>query len=58
MKKQYYIIYAECIKENSSITSKFGEIQQLGKIKSEGLAYITCKAIQDTMKDYFKVYYK
>lgn len=57
MKKKWYNIYMECIKYNPSITSKVGEVTQIGKIKSEGLAYTTCKAIQETMK-HFKVYYK
>lgn len=57
MKKVYYTIYAECIEENSIHDSKLGEVLTLGKIKSEGLAYVTCKAIQETMK-YFKVYFK
>lgn len=58
MKKQYYTIYIECIKESPSITAKLGEVENIGKIKSEGLAYVTCKAIQETVKGNFKVYYK
>lgn len=58
MKKQYYNIYMECIKESPSIDSKLGEVECIGKIKSEGLAYTTCKAIQETVKNNFKVYYK
>lgn len=58
MKKQWYNIYMECIKESTITTSKLGEVKQIGKIKSEGLAYVTCKAIQETVKDNFKVYYK
>ena len=58
MKKQWYNIYMECIKESATVTAKVGEIEQIGKIKSEGLAYQTCKAIQETVKDNFKVYYK
>ena len=58
MKKQWYNIYMECIKESPSIDSKLGEVQQVGKIKSEGLAYATCKAIQESVGKYFKVYYK
>lgn len=58
MKKQWYNIYMECIKYNPSITVKVGEVEHIGKIKSEGLAYVTCKAIQETVKDNFKVYYK
>lgn len=58
MKKQWYNIYMECIKYNSSITAKVGEVELIGKIKSEGLAYITCKAIQESVGEYFKVYYK
>lgn len=57
MKKVYYTIYAECMKEDCMHDAKLGEILTLGKIKSEGLAYTTCKAIQETMK-HFKVYYK
>lgn len=57
MKKQYYTIYAECIEENCIHDSKLGEVLTLGKIKSKGLAVVTCMAIQETMK-YFKVYYK
>ena len=58
MKKQWYNIYMECIKYSPSITSKVGEVEQIGKIKSEGLAHTTCKAIQKTVGEYFKVYYK
>lgn len=58
MIKQWYNIYTECIKESPSITAKVGEVTHVGKIKSEGLAYTTCKAIQETVKDNFKVYYK
>jgi hypothetical protein len=58
MKKQWYNIYMECIKESAIITAKVGEIEHIGKIKSEGLAYVTCKAIQETVGEYFKVYYK
>ena len=57
MKKVYFTIYAECIKEESICTARLGEVLTLGKIKSEGLAYITCKALQENMK-HFKVYYK
>ena len=58
MRKQWYNIYMECVKENPSITTKLGEVEQIGKVKSEGLAYVTCKAIQETVKENFKVYYK
>lgn len=58
MKKQYYNIYMECIKESPTITAKLGEVICIGKIKSEGLAYVTCKAIQETVMENFKVYYK
>lgn len=58
MRKQWYNIYMECIKESPSITAKVGEINFVGKIKSEGLAYQTCKSIQETVGEYFKVYYK
>ena len=58
MTKVWYNIYMECVKDNPSITAKVGEVIHIGKIKSEGLAYATCKAIQETVKDNFKVYYK
>ena len=58
MKKVWYNIYMECIKESPSIEAKLGEVICIGKIKSEGLAYQTCKAIQETVGEYFKVYYK
>ena len=58
MKKQWYNIYMECIKESAGITAKVGEVNHIGKIKSEGLAYITCKTIQESVGEYFKVYYK
>lgn len=58
MKKQWYNIFMECIKESPSITAKVGEVSCIGKIKSEGLAYTTCKAIQESVGEYFKVYYK
>lgn len=58
MPKQYYNIYMETIKDNPSLTTKLGEVTHLGKIKSEGLAYQTCKIIQETVGDNFKVYYK
>lgn len=58
MKKQYYTIYAECIKDSASIDNKVGEVITLGKIKSKGLAYVTCMAIQETMGEHYKVYCK
>lgn len=58
MKKQWYNIYMKCEKENPSITSKLGEVTCIGKIKSEGLAYVTCKALQESVTENFKVYYK
>lgn len=58
MKKQWYDIYMECIKESPSVTSKLGEVTYVARVKSNGLAYVTCKAIQETVKDNFKVYYK
>ena len=58
MKKQYYNIYMECIKESPIVTAKLGEVICIGKIKSEGMAYVTCKAIQETVTENFKVYYK
>lgn len=58
MKKQFYNIYMECIKESPAITAKVGEVENIGKIKSEGLTYSACKAIQETVGEYFKVYYK
>lgn len=58
MKKQWYNIYMECIKESPALTMKLGEVSNIGKIKSEGLAYATCKSLQETVGEYFKVYYK
>lgn len=58
MKKQWYNIYSECVKYSPSITAKVGEVNLVAKVKSEGLAYIICKAIQESVGEYFKVYYK
>lgn len=58
MKKQWYNIYMECIKGSSALTAKVGEVSCIGKIKSEGLAYAACKAIQEIVKENYKVYYK
>lgn len=58
MTKVWYNIYMECIKYSPSITTKVGEVELVGKIKSEGLAYQTCKTIQESVGEYFKVYYK
>ena len=58
MKKQWYNIYSECVKYSPSITAKIGEVNLVAKVKSEGLAYTTCKAIQESVGEYFKVYYK
>lgn len=58
MKKQWFNIYMECVKYSPSIIAKVGEVVNIGKIKSEGLAFQTCKAIQETVGEYFKVYYK
>lgn len=58
MAKVWYNIYMKCIKESPSITAKVEEVEQIGKIKSEGLAFQTCKTIQETVGEYFKVYYK
>lgn len=58
MKKIWYNVYQECIKYSPSITAKVGEVELIAKVKSEGLAYVTCKTIQETVGEYFKVYYK
>ena len=58
MKKVWYNIYMEYIKYSPSITAKVGEVEFVGKIKSGGLAYQTCKTIQESVGEYFKVYYK
>ena len=58
MAKVWYNIYMECIKYSPSITAKVGEVNHIGKIKSEGLTYQTCKSIQESVGEYFKVYYK
>lgn len=58
MKKQWFNIYMECVKYSPSITAKVGEVVNIGKIKGEGFAFQTCKAIQETVGEYFKVYYK
>lgn len=48
----------ECVKEDTGVTAKLGEVSFIGRIKSEGLSYTTCKTIQETVKGNFKVYYK
>lgn len=58
MKKVWYNIYMEAVKDSPSLTTKLGEVTHIGKIKSEGLAYQTCKTIQESVGEYFKVYYK
>lgn len=58
MKKQWYNIYMECTKESPAVTAKLGEAIYIGKVKSEGIAYVACKAIQEAVKVNFKVYYK
>lgn len=58
MKKVWYNVYQECVKYSSSITAKVGEVELVAKVKSEGLAYVTCKSIQESVGEYFKVYYK
>lgn len=58
MKKQWFNIMMKCVKDSPSITVKVGEETLIGKIKGEGLAFQTCKAIQETVGEYFKVYYK
>lgn len=58
MKKQWFNIMMKCVKDSTSITVKVGEETLVGKIKGEGLAFQTCKAIQETVGEYFKVYYK
>lgn len=58
MKKVWYNVYQECIKYSPSITAKVGEINLVAKVKSKGMAYQTCKAIQEMVGEYFKVYYK
>jgi hypothetical protein len=58
MKKEWYDIYMECIKESPTVTTKLGEVIHIGRIKSEGLAYVACKAMQESVKVNFKVYYK
>lgn len=58
MKKTWYNIFMECVKYSPSITAKVGEVTLIGKIKGEGMAYAACKAIQETVGEYFKVYYK
>jgi hypothetical protein len=58
MKKEWYNIYMECTKESPTVIAKLGEAIHIGKVKSEGLAYVATKAIQEAVKVNFKVYYK
>ena len=58
MKKEWYNIYMECTKESATVTAKLGDIIHIGRIKSKGLAHVTCNAIQETVKNNFKVYCK
>lgn len=58
MKKEWYNIYMECTKESATVTAKQGETINIGRIKSKGLAHIACMAIQEAVKENFKVYYK
>lgn len=58
MKKVWYNLYMECIKESPAIEAKLGEVICIGKIKSEGYAWIVCSAIQNNVRPYFKVYFK
>jgi hypothetical protein len=58
MKKEWYNIYMECTKESATVTAKLEEVINIGRIKSKGLAYIACVAIQEAVKENFKVYYK
>ena len=58
MKKEWYNIYMECINESAGVTAVLKETIHIGRIKSEGLAVITCKAIQESVGEYYKVYYK
>ena len=38
MKKLWYNIYMECIKESATVTAKVGEVEHIGKVKSEGIS--------------------
>ena len=58
MKKVWYNVYMKCVKYSPSITAKVGEVELVAKVKSEGLAYAACKTIQESVGEYFKVYYK
>lgn len=58
MKKEWYNIYMECTKESPAVTTRLGEVIHIGKVKSEGFAYVACKSIQEIAKNNFKVYYK
>lgn len=58
MRKTWYNIYMECIKDDAGVTAKLGEVIYIGKIKSYGLAHITCNAIQKAVQDNFKAYCK
>ena len=58
MKKKWYNIYMECTKESAEVTARLGDVICIGKIRSYGLAYVACKAIQEAVKGNYKVYCK
>ena len=54
--KTWYTISIECIKFNASFTVKVGEITDIVKVKSIGLAYQTAEFLETIYKpEYFKL---
>ena len=55
-RKKYYRIYAECVKESSSFTSRLGEVTELARVTSKGNAWVCMEALKQIYGPYFRLY--
>ena len=56
MKKVWYEVKCECVKENPSRDMRVGEVELLAKVKSPGNAHRVAAELQQVYKDYCIVY--
>ena len=55
-KKLWYTILIECIKDNASYNMEIGNIMELARVKSIGLAYHIANTLETIYKpEYFKI---
>ena len=56
MKKVWYEVKCECVKENPSLDMRVGDVELLAKVKSPGNAHRVAAELQQVYKDDCIVY--